>query len=197
MKYGQERTWRKTKGIEPRNRDLSSNVDLNTLQTKFLYSPTLSFLAFTLHSFTFTMIFRTSTNEAPKTPSSPPSSPRKPSMSIANVANIFIKMRRSSNRVKSHHIESSSGEPQSHPGVVEAMSCAHKEEIQFHDVFVCIGAVNVTTLLRATRDVLMDVAENLGANALVDEQYVSYFTVIGMRSPFVAQVDMHNLCPKT
>lgn len=77
------------------------------------------------------------------------------------------------------------------------MSCAHKEEIQFHDVFVCIGAVNVTTLLRATRDVLMDVAENLGANALVDEQYVSYFTVIGMRSPFVAQVDMHNLCPKT
>lgn len=51
MKYGQERTWRKTKGIEPRNRDLSSNVDLNTLQTKFLYIALL--FHFLLSLFTF------------------------------------------------------------------------------------------------------------------------------------------------
>lgn len=41
------------------------------------------------------------------------------------------------------------------------------------DVYTCIGGVNILVLLRATRSALMERAETLGANVLVDESYVT------------------------
>lgn len=81
-------------------------------------------------------------------------------------------MRRIKEQVKAHHVESTSGDsPQSHPGLAEAAS-PKKEPLELTEVFVCIGGVNLTTLLRATRGALMETAEALGANALVEEQCV-------------------------
>ncbi|KAJ7740016.1 hypothetical protein DFH07DRAFT_71681 [Mycena maculata] len=102
-----------------------------------------------------------------------PESPSKPPpLGIANVANVFIKMRRASDQAKPWHIQSSSGEdPQSHPGVVEATTSPTRERLQHTDIFICGGAVNVGHLLRATRKTLLEEAELMGANALVDEQW--------------------------
>ncbi|KAJ6470655.1 hypothetical protein C8R47DRAFT_988604 [Mycena vitilis] len=81
-------------------------------------------------------------------------------------------MRRASEQVKPWHIESSSGEePQSHPGVLEAATSTARESLRQTDIFICDGAVNVAQLLRATRNTLLDEAEIIGANALVDEQW--------------------------
>ena len=85
---------------------------------------------------------------------SPPSSPRAP-------------------KQKRHHSESSSGQiPLSHPGLAEH-ACQRRESIERIDTFHCAGGVNVPVLLRSTRSELMDIASILGANALVEEQYVS------------------------
>ncbi|KAJ7682966.1 hypothetical protein B0H17DRAFT_942356 [Mycena rosella] len=117
-----------------------------------------------------------SAGKAPATPgtAAAPESPSKraPPLGIANVANIFIKMRRASDQVKPWHIQSSSGEnPQSHPGVLEAVTSPKREPLHHNDVFICDGAVNVAQLLRATRNTLLEEAEFFGANALVDEQW--------------------------
>ncbi|KAF7306073.1 hypothetical protein HMN09_00762200 [Mycena chlorophos] len=110
---------------------------------------------------------------------SPPPSPtkqRRPPLGIANVANIFVRMRRASESAKSKsskswHIQSSSGsEPQSHPAVLEGAS-EEREPVEHRDVFICADAVNVGQLLRATRNALMEDAESMGANALVDEHW--------------------------
>ncbi|KAF8889648.1 hypothetical protein BD779DRAFT_1611012 [Infundibulicybe gibba] len=70
---------------------------------------------------------------------------------------------------KPHHIESLSGPaPQSHPGVAEAAS-PKRASLTITDVFVCVGGVNIATLLRASRGSLIEQAEAMGANALVDE----------------------------
>ncbi|KAJ7072119.1 hypothetical protein C8F01DRAFT_1243197 [Mycena amicta] len=81
-------------------------------------------------------------------------------------------MRRASDPVKtkSWHIESSSGEPQSHPGILEGAS-ELREPITHRDVFICTDAVNVVQLLRATRNTLLEDAEFMGANALLDEHW--------------------------
>ncbi|KAK7437941.1 hypothetical protein VKT23_018376 [Stygiomarasmius scandens] len=96
-------------------------------------------------------------------------------MGVADVASLFIKMRRSSDRVKSaksSHIISSSGEiPVSHPGAQEAVKCSRREHLSVHEVFYCIGAVNVSTLLRAVRGSLIETTEMLGGNVLLDEQW--------------------------
>ncbi|KAJ7108558.1 hypothetical protein C8R44DRAFT_636374 [Mycena epipterygia] len=118
---------------------------------------------------------RSHSGDAPPPPAAtaPPESPSKRTpLGIANVANIFIKMRRASDQVKPWHIESSSGEdPQSHPGVLEAVTSPKREILRHTDVFICDGAVNVAQLLRATRNTLMEDAEVMGANVLVDEQW--------------------------
>jgi hypothetical protein len=41
--------------------------------------------------------------------------------------------------------------------------------VEHSDVFICIGAVDVAMLLRATRAGLVEAAELLGANVLIDE----------------------------
>ncbi|KAJ7211298.1 hypothetical protein GGX14DRAFT_363037 [Mycena pura] len=112
------------------------------------------------------------------TSATPPSTPRRrPPLGFADVANIFVKMRRASNKAKAKastkpwHIHSSSGaEPQSHPGALEGAS-ELRQPLQHRDVFICHDAVNAGQLLRATRNVLVEEAEFVGANALVDEQW--------------------------
>ncbi|KAF5345906.1 hypothetical protein D9758_011411 [Tetrapyrgos nigripes] len=94
---------------------------------------------------------------------------------VADVANLFVKMRRSSDRAKnakSNHIISSSGDtPLSHPGVQEAVQSRRRERLEAHEVFYCIGAVNVPTLLRVVRGSLIETTEMLGGNVLLDEQW--------------------------
>ncbi|KAJ7240822.1 hypothetical protein B0H12DRAFT_1134154 [Mycena haematopus] len=102
----------------------------------------------------------------------PESPPKRTPLGIANVANIFIRMRRARDQVKPRHIESSSGgDPQSHPDVLEGVTSEAREPLRQTDMFICDGAVNVGQLLRFTRHSLMEVAELIGANALVDEKW--------------------------
>ena len=91
---------------------------------------------------------------------------------LPDVANIFVKMRRTSSRsrAKSQVVESSSGEPQTHPGVL--LSSPHKLPLSEEGRFICKDAVDAVKLLRAVRSSLFEKAETIGANVLVDEQYV-------------------------
>ncbi|KAF5330040.1 hypothetical protein D9611_010476 [Ephemerocybe angulata] len=73
---------------------------------------------------------------------------------------------------KSNHLCSSSGdEPISHPGMKESMLFGVQAiPVEYTDRFDCVGGVNAVTLLRATRNTLLETVEEfLGANALVDE----------------------------
>ncbi|KAJ7269824.1 hypothetical protein C8J57DRAFT_1066117 [Mycena rebaudengoi] len=83
-------------------------------------------------------------------------------------------MRRASDQVKTKpwHIDSSSGEaPQSHPGVLEAAMSDQRKALNHKATFICSGAVNVGHLLRLSRKQLVEIAEEIGANALVDERW--------------------------
>lgn len=139
--------------------------------------------------------------EAPKTPEASPS--KKESLSIANVANIFIKMRRASDQVKTKpwHIDSSSGEaPQSHPGVLEAAMSDQRKALNHKATFICSGAVNVGHLLRLSRKQLVEIAEEIGANALVDERCVrvhgiSYFLLTRHAIGGIARSVAQNIVP--
>lgn len=58
-------------------------------------------------------------------------------------------------------------------------------DVEFIDHYECAGGVNVGILLRATRSSLVERVEDLGANALVEEQYVFFFSsVINLDSSF-------------
>ncbi|KAK0237632.1 hypothetical protein EDD85DRAFT_831072 [Armillaria nabsnona] len=108
---------------------------------------------------------RTSNTEPPSP--TPPSTPRP--TSVGKVANFLVKIRRN---VPAHCIESSSGDaPQSHFGVEEGMECQKREPMEVTDTFICLGAVNVKLLLRASRGVLFETAEHIGGNVLVDERW--------------------------
>jgi hypothetical protein len=65
-----------------------------------------------------------------------------------------------------------SGEPQTHPDLAEACQNQEQAFVELTEHFVCGGGVNVITLLRATRMALLEHVVPLGANALLDEQYV-------------------------
>ncbi|KAF8068768.1 hypothetical protein FPV67DRAFT_1489637 [Lyophyllum atratum] len=119
-----------------------------------------------------------SASGTPSPQPSPPSSPEKSgSLSVGGVANMFLKMRHiSQDRVKAHHIESSSGAPQSHQSITE--NASNKiGPFKLTETFVCTDAVNMYTLLGATRDALLKYAFTLGANSLVDEQWK--YTICG------------------
>ncbi|EGO29646.1 hypothetical protein SERLADRAFT_378817, partial [Serpula lacrymans var. lacrymans S7.9] len=93
-------------------------------------------------------------------------------LTVSTVANVFVKMRRAKERAKSHHIESTSGDPQSHPSLAEeGATCKRKVPIVQSDLFICVGAVDVTKLLRGSRATLLEKAEFLGGNVLVDEYW--------------------------
>lgn len=101
-------------------------------------------------------------------------------------------MRRASERAKPWHIESSSGEePQSHLDVLEAVTSTAREPLHHTDTFICDGAVNVVQLLRATRNSLMELAEFIGANALVEEKSVS--SAGSVAAAHTLQMELHDL----
>lgn len=104
---------------------------------------------------------------------SPPASPDKKMAlgGVGGVANLFLKMRQTQGRAKAHHIESNSGPPRSHPGITSAGGVS--KPLSVTETFVCKDGVTVPHLLRATRGVLFEEAESVGANALINEQYVN------------------------
>ncbi|KAH9937985.1 hypothetical protein B0H21DRAFT_780701 [Amylocystis lapponica] len=88
------------------------------------------------------------------------SSPRTMPLRVSDVANIFVKMRRHQARSKANRIESSSGEPQTHPTLDG-------------DGFVSEYKVPLVKEDRlATRAALYETAQALGGNVLVDEQWM-------------------------
>ncbi|KAG6918382.1 hypothetical protein DXG01_014783 [Tephrocybe rancida] len=103
---------------------------------------------------------------------SPPSSPKSPSLNVAGVVNIFMKMRQiqSPTRTKANHIESSSGEPQTHPTIT--LNAYEKTgPLELKETYVCSDAVDMIFLLRTTRNALLQHACSNGLNSLVDEQW--------------------------
>ncbi|KAG6831414.1 hypothetical protein H0H87_005235 [Tephrocybe sp. NHM501043] len=108
------------------------------------------------------------------TKSSPPSSPFKSpsktiSLNVAGVANVFLKIRHSPTRTKANHIESSSGDPQTHPTIT--LDTYEKiGPLELKETYVCSDAVDMQFLLRTTRNALLQHACSAGLNTLVDEQ---------------------------
>lgn len=98
------------------------------------------------------------------------------SLNVGSVADMFLKLRHAQDRAKAHHIESSSGPPQSHQTVAENASGKAGPYV-LRETFVCTDAVNMLTLLGATRDALLRYAMSLGANSLVDEEWK--YTICG------------------
>jgi len=74
---------------------------------------------------------------------------------------------------KAQHFDLHSGPPQTHPSLTEdGVTCEARALIEHRDQFVCAGAVDMAKLLRGSRSSLVEKAMTLGANVLVDEQYV-------------------------
>ncbi|KAG5638295.1 hypothetical protein H0H81_000820 [Sphagnurus paluster] len=110
---------------------------------------------------------------------SPPPSPKSNHLplGVSSVANMFLKIRNVQDRSKSHHLESSSGPPQTHPMVTEHAS-GKSGPFELNETFVCTDAVNMHVLLGATRDRLLRYAKSLGANCLVDEQACTVYSTV-------------------
>ena len=102
---------------------------------------------------------------------SPPPSPRtSPSrLSLHNISHAFIRIRRV--RQDRQIVSTSGPEPITHSCLNNAVS-TQKFSVSREDQFVCASAVDVSKLLRACRSTLLDQARTIGANVLVEEQYV-------------------------
>lgn len=112
---------------------------------------------------------------------SPPSSPqrKKHRLSMAGVADLFVKIRRWEDRaISTDELELTSGDPKTHPNVAEGAKEYDKILVEQTDYFICVGGVNLPTLLRITRIALMEhVKRELGANSVIDEQCVFFHIV--------------------
>ncbi|KAG5723963.1 hypothetical protein E4T56_gene11272 [Termitomyces sp. T112] len=87
-----------------------------------------------------------------------------------NVARFVSKIRQSPPQPKPHHIESSSGEPQTHPH----LTFDTHEKIgpyELHETYLCSDAVDMKLLLRFTRNTLLEHVCYDELNTLVDEQW--------------------------
>ena len=101
-----------------------------------------------------------------RTPS-PPTSPRRVQIRHFGPHSIF---HRDGKANKPHHLYSSSGDqPITHPGMKESALLCPALPVEYTDRFECVGGVNAVTLLRATRNTLLETVGDLGWNALVDE----------------------------
>jgi len=109
-------------------------------------------------------------------PSDPPEPSRRSSQAASYFSHLFTKL--SHIGEKTHDIQSHSGEPQTHPSLQEDVAGIGKVAIEQTDMFICSGAVDVVKLLRISRAYLLERAINLGANVLVDEQYVAVLQVL-------------------
>ncbi|KAL6306392.1 hypothetical protein BKA93DRAFT_729404 [Sparassis latifolia] len=87
-------------------------------------------------------------------------------------------MRRYQSKANTHRIESSSGDPQTHP-VLDGEGVVSERRVPLvqEDDFVCRDAVDVVKLLRAVRATLYENAETLGGSVLVDEQWTCSISV--------------------
>lgn len=110
------------------------------------------------------------------------------SLSFPHVADLFVRLRRAQRKAKAHHIDSSSGEePITHeslrPGLNPLTSEGNSQELaqtqsalvrrarlEVQEAFVCLDAVDLRKLLRATRTGLLESAEVFGADVLAEEQ---------------------------
>jgi hypothetical protein len=117
--------------------------------------------------------------------SSPPTSPLTPGMEartrspgrssplrIPDVANIIVKWRRASSNTKDkeYPIECLSGEPITHPVLMgEGVTSARKVPLQEQRRFLCRDGVDAKRLLRTMRASLLEEAQMIGANVLVEE----------------------------
>lgn len=90
---------------------------------------------------------------------------------MASVAGIFINLRRLEGST-AKRILLRSGDPQTHQSVADGCRNAGTVPVEYSDQYVCQGGVNVCTLLRVTRLALLEHCNQMGANALVDEEYV-------------------------
>jgi hypothetical protein len=107
--------------------------------------------------------------------SSPPSPIRVP-LTISTVTNAFVKLRRSTSRAET--IDSTSGEPQTHHSLQGHGAISIRKVPLVHtDLFSCRDAVDVPKLLRGSRASLLERAEFMGANVLVDERCVHLIVV--------------------
>ncbi|KAF5310803.1 hypothetical protein D9619_008049 [Psilocybe cf. subviscida] len=108
---------------------------------------------------------------------SPPSSPRakRSTLSMASIANIFIQTKRlQANALRrANQTVIVSGEPTTHPSVVEEAQTAKRMDVEYDEEYICIGGVNLPTLLRASRHAMLEHCYGLASclNALVDEQW--------------------------
>lgn len=89
---------------------------------------------------------------------------------LPEVANLIVKLRRASHK---DVIQSSSGDPRTHPSLC-AQNAMQLRKIPLVEErrFLCRGGVDVKKLLRTMRTTLLEEAQTLGANVLVDEQSV-------------------------
>lgn len=130
-------------------------------------------------------MFRPRSRSSSHTPNStPPNSPSSSSqqkkkqhrLSMAGIAKLFIKIRRFEDKAlntnNTDELELTSGDPKTHPNVAESSKDQNKIPVEQNDYFVCVGGVNLITLLRITRITLMEQVERaLGANSVVDEHW--------------------------
>ena len=87
---------------------------------------------------------------------------------MPEVASLIVKLRRASQK---DGIQSSSGEPKTHPALsAEGATLPRKIPLVEERRFVCRDGVDVKKLLRTMRATLLEEAQMLGANVLVDEQ---------------------------
>lgn len=108
--------------------------------------------------------------------SSPPSPIRVP-LTISTVTNALVKLRRSTS--KAEIIDFTSGEPKTHSSLQgEGATSSRKVPVEQNDLFSCMGAVDVPKLLRGSRASLLERAEFIGANVLVDERCVRLWKVL-------------------
>ncbi|KAL0565732.1 hypothetical protein V5O48_016286 [Marasmius crinis-equi] len=106
------------------------------------------------------------------TTTTPPTTPNKRRHSLEIFVTKMRSPRSPNSPTQARKIESISGDsPVSHPGLCDSLTCSQKASIQHRDTFTCAGGVNMVRLLGATRQTLLERAEEAGANCLVDEKW--------------------------
>lgn len=104
---------------------------------------------------------------------SPPPSPITMPLTLPSVASVFVKLQRAKDRAKTDTLDFCSGDPQTHPCLFgEGTTPRNRVSLVHSDLFTCKGAVDVPKLLRASRASLLEKAEYLGGNILVEERCV-------------------------
>jgi hypothetical protein len=91
---------------------------------------------------------------------------------MAGIANIFIQMKRlEANALRKTLL--TSGEPTTHPSISQEAQTAKRVDVEYDEEYICVGGVNLPTLLRASRSAMLEHCSGLAANlnALVDEQW--------------------------